>query len=92
MNRKDELFNDLKTSQVHFSSTTVASDGSYCVQVLTNVLWYDGSYRLQVLTNALWYDGSYCLQVLTNALWYDGYSLVRWFLLSASANKCSLVR
>ena len=65
---------------------------SYCVQVLTNVLWYDGSYRLQVLTNALWYDGSYCLQVLTNALWYDGYSLVRWFLLSASANKCSLVR
>ena len=40
LNRKDELFNDLvklfKTSQVDFSSVTVASDGSYCLQVLTN--------------------------------------------------------
>ena len=40
LNRKDELFNDLvnlfKTSQVGFSSATVAFDGSYCLQVLTN--------------------------------------------------------
>lgn len=44
MIRKDELFNDLvkffKTSRVDFSSTTVASDGSYCLQGLTNALWY----------------------------------------------------
>ena len=40
LNRKDELFNDLvklfKTSEVDFSSATVASDGYYCLQVLTN--------------------------------------------------------
>ena len=44
MYRKDELFNDLiklfKTSRLDFSFTTVASDGSYCLQVLTNALWY----------------------------------------------------
>ena len=44
LNTKDELFNDLvklfKTSRIDFSSTTVDSDGSYCLQVLTNALWY----------------------------------------------------
>ena len=44
LNKKDELFNDLvklfKTSRVDFSSTAVASSGSYFVQVLTNALWY----------------------------------------------------
>ena len=44
MNRKDELFSDLvklfQISRVDFSSTTVASDGSYCLKVLTNALWY----------------------------------------------------
>ena len=42
--RKDELFSNLvklfKTSWVDFLSTTVASNGSYCLQVLTNALWY----------------------------------------------------
>ena len=44
LNRKDELFNYLvkllKISRVDFSSTKVASNGSYCLQVLTNALWY----------------------------------------------------
>ena len=45
LNRKDELFNDLarwfKTTGVGFPSYTVSSgDGSYCLQVLTNALWY----------------------------------------------------
>ena len=44
LNRKDELFNDLvklfKTSRVDFSSPTLQSDGSYCLQALTNALWY----------------------------------------------------
>ena len=43
LNRKDESFNDsvklFKTSRVDFSSTTVVSDGSYCLQVLANALW-----------------------------------------------------
>ena len=42
LNSKDESFNDLiklfKNSLVDFSSTTVGSDGSYCL--LTNALWY----------------------------------------------------
>ena len=43
LNRKDELFNDLvksfKTFRMDSSSTTVAFDGSYCLQVLTNAIW-----------------------------------------------------
>ena len=43
LSRKDELFNDLvkafKISRVDPSSTTVAFDGSYCLQVLTNAIW-----------------------------------------------------
>ena len=42
--RKDELFNDIWQSFVEngmdFSKTTVSSEDSYCVQVLTNALWY----------------------------------------------------
>ena len=44
LNRKDELFNGLvklfKTSRVDFFSTIVAFEGSCCMQVLTNALWY----------------------------------------------------
>ena len=42
LNRKDEIFSDLaklfKTSRVDFSSTTEASDGFHCLQVL-NILF-----------------------------------------------------
>ena len=53
LNKKDELFNDLvkllKTSRVDFSSTTAASDGSYCLEVLTtNVLWYNANDHLTI--------------------------------------------
>ena len=53
LNKKDELFNDLvkllKTSRVVFSSTTAASDGSYCLEELTtNVLWYNANDHLTI--------------------------------------------
>ena len=53
LNRKDELFNDLvkffKTSPVDFSSPTVSSDGSYCLQVLTNAPWYIKNDHLTII-------------------------------------------
>ena len=52
MNRKDEFFNDLvklfKTSRVHFCSIIVASDSSYYLQMLTNVLWYTANDHLNI--------------------------------------------
>ena len=52
LSRKDELFNDLvkafKISRVDPSSTTVAFDGSYCLQVLTNAIWCITSYHLTI--------------------------------------------
>ena len=44
LNRKDELFNDIaqsfKENKMDFPQETVLSEGAYCLQVLTNALWY----------------------------------------------------
>ena len=52
LNRKDELFKDLvklfMNFRVDFSSTIVTPDGSYCLQVLTNALWYIINYHLTI--------------------------------------------
>ena len=44
LNRKDELFNDIvqsfKENRMDFPQKTALSEGTYCVQVITNALWY----------------------------------------------------
>ena len=51
-NRKGELFKDLVKQfmnfRVDFASTIVTPDGSYCLQVLTNALWYIINYHLTI--------------------------------------------